>query len=77
MTGQPHPFDVATELEPAGDDRCVARTSDAYWNMIGPFGGLITALLFKSAFAHAAREDEPLALTVNFCAPVAKGEMQW
>lgn len=70
-----HPFDVATDLEPAGDDSWVARTSDAYWNMVGPFGGLVSALLFKSAFAHPAREGEPLALTVNFCAAVAKGEM--
>ena len=71
-----HPFDAATELEPAGENAWIARTSDAYWNMIGPFGGLITALLFKSAFSHPAREGEPLALTVNFCAPVAKGEMK-
>lgn len=70
-----HPFDVATDLEPVGDDNWVARTSDAYWNMVGPFGGLVTALMFKSAFAHPAREGEPLALTVNFCAAVAKGEM--
>jgi acyl-CoA thioesterase len=71
-----HPFDIATDLEPAGDDNWIARTSDAYWNMVGPFGGLVGALLFKSAFAHPDREGEPLALTVNFCAAIAKGEMQ-
>lgn len=76
MTAQRHPFDAATDLEPAGEDRWIARTSNPYWNMIGPFGGLITALLFKSAFAHSARKGEPLAITVNFCAPVAKGEME-
>lgn len=76
MSDQRHPFDLATELEPSGEDQWVARTSDAYWNMIGPFGGLITSLLFKSAYAHPSREGEPLALTVNFCAPVAKGEIQ-
>ena len=70
-----HPFDTATLLEPTGDDEFVARTSDAYWNMVGPFGGLVGALLFKAAFAHPKREGEPLALTVNFCAPIAKGEM--
>ena len=43
--------------------------------MIGPFGGLVAALMFKSAYAHADREGEPVALTVNFCAPIAKGEM--
>jgi acyl-CoA thioesterase len=71
-----HPFDIATYLEPAGDGSWIARTSDAYWNMVGPFGGLVAALLFKSAFSHPDRQGEPLALTVNFCAAIAKGEMQ-
>jgi acyl-CoA thioesterase len=72
---EPHPFDVATELEAAGQDQWIARTSDSYWNMVGPFGGLVGALLFKSAYSHPAREGEPLALTVNFCAAIQKGEM--
>ena len=73
--GGNHPFDTATHLEPAGQDAFIAQTSGAYWNMVGPFGGLVGALLFKAAFAHPKREGEPLALTVNFCAPIAKGEM--
>lgn len=76
MNAERHPFDIATDLEPAGNDSWIARTSDAYWNMVGPFGGLVTALLFKAVFANPAREGEPIALTVNFCAAVAKGEMQ-
>ena len=71
-----HPFDVATDLVSAGDDRWLAQTSEPYWNMVGPFGGLVAALLFKSAYFHRAREGEPVALTVNFCAAVAKGEME-
>lgn len=71
-----HPFDVAMDLEPAGDGTSIAQTSDAYWNMIGPFGGLVAALMFKSAYVHADREGEPVALNVNFCAPIAKGEMR-
>ena len=71
-----HSFDIATNLEAAGNDSWIARTSDAYWNMVGPFGGLVGALLFKSAYAHPKREGEPLALTVNFCAAIAKGEMR-
>ena len=71
-----HPFDIATNLEAAGNDSWIARTSDAYWNMVGPFGGVVGALLFKSAYAHPKREGEPLALTVNFCAAIAKGEMR-
>ena len=73
MEGARHPFDIATDLEPTGDGDWLARTSDAYWNMIGPFGGLIAALMFKSACVHPDREGEPIALTVNFCAAIAKG----
>ena len=76
MANERHAFDIATDLESAGNDSWIARTSDAYWNMVGPFGGLVAALLFKSAFSHPDREGEPLALTVNFCAAIAKGEMQ-
>ncbi|GAA4744886.1 thioesterase family protein [Sphingomonas daechungensis] len=75
MPHERHPFDIATDLVPTGPDSWIARTRDAYWNMVGPFGGLVTALLFKSALVHPARRGEPVALTVNFCAPVAKGEM--
>ena len=76
MTEDRHPFDVATYLEAVADGAWLAHTSDPYWNMIGPFGGLIAALMFKSAYAHPGREGEPLALTVNFCAAIAKGEMR-
>jgi hypothetical protein len=70
-----HPFDRATALEPLTDGGWRAETSDAYWNMVGPFGGWIAALLFKAAFDHPERQGEPIALTINFCAPVAKGEV--
>lgn len=76
MPSNLHPFDVATALKAAGPDRWMARTSDAYWNMVGPFGGIVSALLFKSAYAHSAREGDPLALTVNFCAAIAKGQLE-
>lgn len=71
-----HPFDHATLLDACGEGRLKAQTSDAYWNMVGPFGGLVAALLFKAAHADARRQGEPLSLTVNFCAAVAKGVME-
>lgn len=71
-----HPFDAATQLRATGEGNWVAQTSDAYWNMVGPFGGLIAALMFKAAYADPRRQGEPLALAVNFCAAVTKGEMR-
>lgn len=76
MTGDVHPFDNATDLQAVAEGEWVAQTSDAYWNMVGPFGGWIAALLFKAAYADPRRHGEPLALTVNFCAAVVKGEVR-
>ena len=71
-----HPFDRAVRLNPVGPGEWSATTSDDYWNMVGPFGGYIAALLLKSALDDPRREGEPVALTVNFCAPVKKGNMR-
>jgi len=70
-----HALDLATALEgdPAGPDRR-ARTSDAYWTFIGPFGGISAATALRAVLEHPQREGDPLALTVNFCAPIAAGE---
>ena len=51
-----------------------ARTSDAYWTFIGPFGGSSAATALRAVLEHPQREGDPLALTVNFCAPIARGE---
>lgn len=69
----PHPFDVATALRRV-DDAWRGQTSDAYWNMVGPFGGVVAATLFRAAWDHPERLGEPVALTVNFCAALAKGD---
>ena len=71
--GATHPFDVATALQRV-DDAWRGRTSDAYWNMVGPFGGIVAATLFRAAYDHPERLGEPVALTVNFCAALAKGD---
>ena len=71
-----HPFDDALALTPLGDGRWRGATSDAYWNMVGPFGGIVAALLLKAPLDDPRRQGEPVALTVNFCAPVAKGAFE-
>ena len=68
------PFDTATALERVADDAWRGRTSDAYWNMVGPFGGVVAATLFRAAYDHPDRIGEPVAFTVNFCAALAKGD---
>ena len=67
-----HPLDAATKLEIAGD-KLTGATSDAYWNFTGPFGGTTAATLLQAAMQHPKRQNFPLAMTINYCAPVAKG----
>jgi acyl-CoA thioesterase len=69
-----HPFDRATSLQAAGDSVFAGCTSDEYWNFTGPFGGTTAATLLRAAMEHPKRIGTPLALTVNYCAPVAKGD---
>lgn len=71
---EPHPFDLATALEPISEEAWRGTTSDAYWNMVGPFGGAVAASMFRAAYEHPGRRGEPVALTINFCAPLTKGE---
>lgn len=50
------------------------HTHPGWSNMVGPFGGITAAVLMRAVEAHPDRIGEPLALTVNFAAPVADGE---
>lgn len=42
--------------------------------MVGPFGGITAAAMLRAIEAHPDRIGEPLALTVNFAAPIADGD---
>jgi acyl-CoA thioesterase len=70
-----HPFDVATRLD-GGPDRFIGHTSKHYDNMVGPFGGIIAAVILRAALDHPERQGDPLALTVNFSAPVTEGAFE-
>jgi len=72
----PHPFDDALALEPAGEHRFLGRTTPAYWNMIGPFGGITAATLLQAALQHPERLGAPISLTVNFAGPIAEGPFE-
>lgn len=71
-----HPLDEALALEPTGDGHYRGRASDAYWNFAGPFGGYIAALQMKAVLGDARLLGPPVAQTVNFCAPLAKGDFE-
>jgi len=41
----PQPFDIAVELTPSAPWLSIARSSPAYNNMVGPYGGITVAIL--------------------------------
>ena len=68
-----HPFDEAIDLKLLAPGQFCGATHPAYANMVGPFGGATAAQLLQAAWLHPERIGEPVALTVNFAAPVADG----
>lgn len=71
-----HPFDCAIALEPLPEGRFRGATSPAYANMVGPFGGVTAACLLNAPLLHPDRIGEPVALTVNFAAPLSDGAFE-
>lgn len=69
----PHPLDEATALTLTAEDQYEGMTSERYWNMVGPYGGVTAATMMRAVLQHPARQGEPVALTVNFAGPVGRG----
>src|SRR5512141_1748724 len=69
-------FDDAVTLQPQPDGSWLGQTSPAYANMVGPFGGITAAAMLNAVMASPQRAGEPVALTVNFAAPVTDGPYQ-
>ncbi|CAN5382796.1 thioesterase family protein [soil metagenome] len=67
-----HPFDRATQVTTV-DGKLRGTASDDYFAFVGPFGGATAATLLRSIMAQPDRAGDPLSITVNLCAPVAKG----
>ena len=76
-----HPLDEAIALRVTErldlPHEFTGATHPAYANMVGPFGGTTAAQLLQAALLHPERLGEPVALTVNFAAPVADGEIRF
>lgn len=68
-----HPFDQALVLERQAGEMFLGHTSPAYWNMIGPFGGITAAVALNAVMQHSARLGEPIALTVNYASALGPG----
>ena len=74
MASNAHALDLATALGGAPSDAVrSARTSDAYWTFISPFGGASAATALRAVLEDPRCEGDPLAITVNFCAPIERG----
>ena len=71
-----HLFDEALQLSPAGPeqpDTWLGQSSPAYWNMVGPFGGLTAATAVQAVLQHPALLGEPVALTINYASATGEG----
>lgn len=69
-----HPFDDALTLTGSGD-LLTGRTTPAYANMVGPFGGITAATVLRAIERHPDVLGEPVSLTTNFVGPTA-GEFE-
>lgn len=75
-----HAFDAAVTLTPlttgadaAAPGRFTGVSSPAYWNMIGPYGGITAATAMQAVMQHPGRLGEPIALTVNYASALGPG----
>ena len=73
MTTHLHPLDRASSLEQNSDGLWYGHTQPDYGNMVGPFGGVTSAVILNAALKHADRLGDPVSLTVNFAGPIEDG----
>ena len=71
-----HPLDMALRLTPEHDGSLSAQAPAAYWNMVGPYGGITAAQMLQAVLQHPALLGEPVSITVNFAGPVAEGGLR-
>lgn len=70
-----HPFDEAIALRPQPEEGHYQGYLPAgYFNMVGPFGGVIASTLLNAVLSHPKYEGEPVSMTVNFAGPIADAD---
>ena len=62
-----HPLDEGTKLDAIEEGVWQGRPSEPYKNMVGPFGGFVSAVFMRSVLEDPRVMGTPVALTVNFC----------
>ena len=70
-----HVFDEAIAVQRTGDV-FHASTHPAYSNMVGPFGGITAATVVHALQEHPDVAGDPLAITLNYTAPIADGDWE-
>ncbi len=70
-----HPFDRATQVT-TENGRLRGTASVDYFAFVGPFGGVTAATMLRAIMEQPDRAGDPLSVTVNLCAPVAKGSFE-
>jgi acyl-CoA thioesterase len=68
-----HPFDKALRLTAGAPGDYSGVSASAYWNMVGPFGGVTAATALQAVLQHPQLLGEPIALTVNYAGPILAG----
>ncbi|MFT3660580.1 MAG: thioesterase family protein [Gordonia sp. (in: high G+C Gram-positive bacteria)] len=71
-----HVFDEAIAVRRGDDGVFRATTHPAYSNMVGPFGGITAATVVHALTRHPEVLGAPLALTLNYAAPIADGDWE-
>lgn len=69
-----HPFDAAIALDSVSTGLVHGCTRPDWAHVVGPFGGLTAAIILRAIEIQPDRRGEPVALTVNFAAPVTDGD---
>ena len=66
-------LDKTLDLKRLDADTFEGQTDSIYWNMIGPYGGWIAAIMLKSVLHDIDNGFEPVAMTVDFVKAPAEG----
>lgn len=70
-----HPLDGALHMTMQPDGSQQALAPAAYWNMVGPYGGITAAQMLQAVLQHPQLLGEPLSMTLNFAGPVEAGAL--